>query len=248
MNDEQLLRYNRQIMLPDLDVAGQQRLLDSTVLLVGLGGLGCPVAMYLAAAGIGRLILVDHDEVEISNLQRQIAHGTSDIGKTKVGSAAQTVAELNPDIQVTEMVCKLDANSMAEVVGEADLVVDATDNFTTRFALNQACVSLKKPLVSGAAIRHEGQVAVFDSRDENSPCYHCLYDDQATDSQLSCSENGVLSPLVGIIGAMQALEAIRLLAGYGESSAGSMLVFDGKHMEWRKLKIPKSPNCRVCAG
>jgi adenylyltransferase/sulfurtransferase len=234
-------------MLPDLDVAGQERLLNSTVLLVGLGGLGCPVAMYLAAAGTGRLILVDHDEVELSNLQRQIAHGTDDIGKTKVASAGQTIAALNPDVRVTQMVCELDARRMTEVVAEADLVVDATDNFTTRFALNRACVSQKKPLVSGAAVRHEGQVVVFDSRDQNSPCYHCLYDDQATDSRLSCSENGVLSPLVGVIGAMQALEAIRLLAGYGESSAGSMLVFDGKYMEWRKLRIPKLPGCRVCA-
>ena len=248
MNDEQLLRYSRQIMLDDFDIEGQQRLLDSKVLVLGLGGLGSPVAMYLAAAGVGELWLADFDQVELSNLQRQIAHGMADIGQLKVASASQTIAALNPDVRVNTITEKLAGQGLLDAVEAVDLVVDASDNFSTRFEINSACVALNKPLVSGAAIRSEGQVIVFDSRDDSSPCYRCLYDDNTADSQLSCSESGVLSPLVGVIGSVQALEAIKLLSGFGEALVGQLLVFDGKTMEWRKLKVPRDASCPVCHG
>ena len=246
MNDEQLLRYSRQIMLEGFDYEGQQRLADAKVLIVGLGGLGCPVALYLAAAGVGELWLADFDRVELSNLQRQIAHSMADIDRPKVISAAEAVTALNPEL-VTQCISeKLTGQLLRDAVAKVDLVVDASDNFATRFELNRACFAEQKPLVSGAAIRSEGQVIVFDSRDASSPCYRCLYDDSSGEENLSCAESGVLSPLVGVIGSLQALEAVKVLSGFGESSVGQLLIFDGKFMEWRKLTVTKKPDCPVC--
>jgi adenylyltransferase/sulfurtransferase len=246
MNDEQLLRYNRQLMMADFDYQGQQSLLDAKVLIVGLGGLGCPAAIYLATAGVGELWLADHDQVELSNLQRQIAHSMDDLGRPKVVSASEALAALNPDVITQCINEKLDGQLLIDAISQVDLVVDASDNFATRFAINQACVELKTPLVSGAAIRTEGQVMVVDSRVAGSPCYRCLYEDGGDDQNLSCSESGVLAPLVGIIGSIQALEAIKVLANYGEPLVGSLLIFDGKVMEWRKLKLSQNAECPVC--
>lgn len=246
MNDEQLLRYSRHIMLPDLDLEGQDKLLAAKVLIVGAGGLGSPVAMYLAAAGVGHLILVDFDAVDLSNLQRQIAHTTARIGVNKAISAAQTLRELNPDVQVTCIEQPLDAAALAERVRSMDVVVDCTDNFRTRFAINAACVAAKIPLVSGAAIRLEGQLAVFDARSETSPCYRCLYEEDSDD--LTCAANGVLAPLVGVIGSLQAVETIKLIAGVGSSVTGRLLIFDARHSQWREWKLSKDPHCPVCAA
>ena len=248
MNDDQLLRYSRQIMLPDFDIEGQQRLLDARVLVVGLGGLGCPVALYLAAAGVGELWLADFDTVDLSNLQRQVAHGTADIGRSKVASAADAIAALNPDTRIRCIDEKLEGRALAEAVAGVDLVVDACDNFATRFALNRACVEQRRPLVSGAAIRAEGQVICFDARDGDSPCYRCLYSDGEDGGNPSCAENGVLAPLVGVIGSLQALETLKLLAGYGSAAVGRLSIFDAKTMEWRQLRVKRDPSCPVCGG
>jgi len=245
MKDEQLLRYSRQIMLPQMDVAGQQKLIDATVLIVGMGGLGCPAAMYLAAAGVGHLIIADDDLVELTNLQRQVAHSQSMIGEPKVVSAEQTLLGLNPDLKITALQKRLEGSELSEAVARADLIVDACDNFTTRFAINSACIEHGKPLVSGAAIRMEGQVAVFDSRNPTSPCYQCLYS-QGDDENASCSENGVMAPLVGIIGAVQAMEAIKLLTGIGESLTGRLLLLDASTLQWREMRLPRDSNCGAC--
>jgi adenylyltransferase/sulfurtransferase len=247
LDDAQLLRYSRHILLPELDVAGQSRLLAARVLVIGLGGLGSPVAMYLGAAGIGTLVLVDDDSVDLSNLQRQIIHDTGTIGLPKVQSAAAAIRRLNPDVHVVAIAERLEGARLAEQIAAADLVVDATDNFRTRHALNEACWQAGKALVSGAAIRWEGQVTAFDPRDPQSPCYRCLYP-EGDDAALNCSENGVAAPLVGIIGATQALEVIKLLCGIGEPLAGHVLYFDGKWLEWRKLRLHRNPRCPVCAG
>ena len=244
MNDEQLLRYSRQIMLPQIDIEGQKKLLASRVLIIGMGGLGSPIAMYLAAAGIGHLVLVDDDVVELSNLQRQIAHGNSDIGLSKVESAKQTVQQLNPEIKVTTYAERLDTQRLNDEIAASDIVIDGTDNFTTRFALNESSVKNKTPLVSGAAIRMEGQVSVF-NKTPASPCYRCLYKDEG-ELDTSCSANGVLSPVVGIIGSVQATEAIKVLLDIGETLDGKLLVLDALHMEWRILKLKKDPECPVC--
>lgn len=244
MNDQQLLRYSRQIMLPAIGIEGQERLLDSRVLIFGLGGLGSPVAMYLAAAGVGELALVDFDRVEVTNLQRQIIHSTSSIGQLKVDSARQALRALNPDCRIETVSCKLEGEELAREVEKADLVTDGTDNFTTRFAVNAACVAQRTPLVSGAAIRTEGQVSVFPGQ-ADSPCYRCLYGSTGELDQ-SCSQNGVLSPLVGIIGSIQALEAIKVLTGAGNPLIGRLLVLDAMEMQWRTLKLKKDPACRTC--
>lgn len=246
MNDEQLLRYSRQIMLPDVDIDGQEKLLAARVLIIGLGGLGSPVAMYLAAAGVGRLVLADFDAVDLSNLQRQIAHTSARIGVNKAVSAAQSLRELNPEIAIECIEKILDADNLAEQVQQADVVVDCTDNFATRFAINAACVAAKVPLVSGAAIRLEGQVAVFDMRNEACPCYRCLYEEDSDDA--TCAANGVLAPLVGIIGSMQALETIKLICGFGTSLTGRLLLLDARHMQWREMKLPKDHQCPVCGA
>lgn len=245
MKDEQLLRYSRQIMLPQIDVTGQEKLLASRVLIIGMGGLGSPVAMYLASAGVGHLVLVDDDIVELSNLQRQIVHSTPDIGLNKVDSAKQTIQNLNPEIKVTTLCKRLSDEELNSEVSAADVVIDGTDNFSTRFALNKASVKSKTPLISGAAIRMEGQVSVF-NKTPSSPCYRCLYKDEG-ELDTSCSNNGVLSPVVGIIGSIQATEAIKTLIGIGETLDGKLLMLDALQMEWRTLKLKKDPQCPLCS-
>ncbi len=247
ISDDQLLRYSRQIMLPEVDVAGQEALLEATAVIVGLGGLGAPVALYLAAAGVGRLVLVDHDIVELSNLQRQIVHDQQAIGQRKVDSAARTLRALNPDVELLPSHDLMADNRFEEAVATASVVIDGTDNLATRHRVNAACWEAGVPLVSGAAIRWEGQVAVFDPRRADSPCYRCLYP-EGDDEALNCSENGVIAPLVGIIGSCQALETIKLLTGVGETLVGHVLYFDAKYMDWRKLKLRKSPDCPLCGS
>jgi len=247
MNDDQLLRYSRQIMLPQIDVAGQEKLLASRILIVGAGGLGSPAAMYLAAAGVGRLVIADHDVVELSNLQRQLLHRDSDIGRPKAVSARDTLHAINPDVAITPLATRLQGPQLAEEVSAADLVLDCSDNFDTRYAVNAACVRHRTPLVSGAAIRLEGQVAVFDARNPDSPCYQCLYRD-GDDAGQTCAENGVVAPLVGIIGSLQALEALKILLAMGESLAGRLVVFDGLAHEWRTLKLQRDPGCPTCSS
>ena len=247
MNDQQLLRYSRQIMLDDFDLQGQQQLLEAKVLIVGLGGLGCPAALYLAAAGVGELWLADFDRVELSNLQRQIAHTMADIDRPKVVSASEAIAAINPEVTTSCIGEKLTGQVLQQAIADVDLVVDASDNLATRFEINKACVALKKPLVSGAAIGSEGQIIVFDSRDSDSPCYRCLYQ-QASNDEPACSEGGVLAPLVGVVGAMQALQAIKILSGFGDPLLGRLLIFDAKLMTWRTLKVPKNPQCPVCGN
>ena len=246
MNDEQLLRYSRQIMLPEVDIAGQEKLLAATALIIGLGGLGSPAALYLATAGIGRLILTDHDTVDLSNLQRQIVHRDESIGSTKVESAAATLRGINPDVELELIPERLEGPALTDAISRSTIVVDATDNFSARYAMNEVCVELGVPLVSAAAIRWEGQVAVFDPRDPESPCYRCLYS-EGDDGALNCSENGVIAPLVGIIGTCQAMETIKLLTGVGDPLTGYVLYLDAKRMEWRKLRLPKNPDCPTCA-
>ncbi len=245
LSDEQLLRYSRQIMLPDVDIEGQQRLLASRVLILGLGGLGSPVSLYLASAGVGSITLVDDDHVDLSNLQRQIAHTQDRIGQSKVSSAAVSMRAINPDIEIFPLQQRIDKESLAILIESMDLVLDCSDNFSTRFALNQACFEAGVPLVSGAAIRFDGQVSVFDPRDMHSPCYQCLYP-QGDDRALTCSESGVLAPLVGVIGAIQAMEAVKLLAHSGHPLTGRLLLLDGRRMEWREMRLVKDPQCPVC--
>ena len=245
MNDEQLLRYSRQMMLPQMDFEGQQRLLTSNALVIGLGGLGSPVALYLAAAGVGKLTLVDDDEVELSNLQRQIIHREKSVGEAKVTSAADSIAALNKDIIVNTITQRLDQTAMEQQVALVDVVVDCSDNFETRFLLNAVTQKMNKPLVSGAAIRMEGQITVYDPRQENSGCYRCLYQDEG-ELQQTCSEVGVLSPLLGVIGSIQAVETIKLLSEIGQSLAGRLLILDAFTMQWREIKLKPNPNCPIC--
>lgn len=245
MNDEQLLRYSRQIMLPQIDVAGQERLLAAHVLVVGLGGLGSPVALYLAAAGVGRLSLADDDQVDLSNLQRQIAHRYEDLGVAKVRSAARSIGAINPDTAVDLIEKRMDGAHLVDCVAKVDLVVDASDNFATRYQLNDACFQAGVPLVSGAAIRMEGQISVFDPRDEASPCYRCLYPEVGDDAELNCAENGVAAPLVGIIGSVQAMEALKVITGTGEPLVGKVLYLDAARMEWQSLNLSRRPGCSI---
>ena len=247
MTDEQLLRYSRQIMLGEFDVGGQQALLDANALVIGLGGLGSPVALYLAAAGVGSLTLVDHDTVDLTNLQRQIVHDHAALDRPKVESAAARIAALNPDTRVTTIAERLEGSELDDAVAAADVVLDGTDNFASRYAINAACVAAKTPLVSGAAIRLEGQVTVIDPRRDDAPCYRCLYGD-AGDEALNCAENGVAAPLVGIVGSVQAMEAMKIIAGVGETLAGYVLYLDAKRMEWRKLKLTRDPDCPTCGA
>lgn len=246
MDDDQLLRYSRQILLPQFGIEGQQSLLESRVLIVGLGGLGSPVALYLAAAGVGQLVLADFDHVDLSNLQRQILHGSADIGRPKVDSARDTLLNLNPQLQVTVIDHSLEGALLEEQVGLADVVVDATDNFASRFAINAACVNQLTPLVSGAAIRWQGQVTVFNHREPESPCYRCLYRDEQ-EAPESCTQTGVLAPVVGVIGSIQALEVMKLLSGVGQPLTGRLLVWDALDMHWRTLRLKRDPACPVCA-
>lgn len=247
MNDDELLRYSRHIMLPEIDYTGQEKLRAAKVLIVGIGGLGSPVALYLASAGVGRLILADFDQVDASNLQRQIAHDTKAIGRDKVASAADRIAAINPGIEVVPVVERLEGQRLAYWVEQADLVCDCSDNFALRFALNQACVAARKPLVSGAAIRMEGQVTVFDSRTDDAPCYRCLYREEGEDA-LRCSETGVLAPLVGVIGSVQAVEAIKVLVGFGRPLVGRLMIYDAKDAEFRTIRFRRDPACPVCGA
>lgn len=243
--DDELLRYSRQIMLPQFDVAGQQRLAAARVLIVGLGGLGSPVALYLAGAGVGELVLADFDQVELTNLHRQIAHTMADLGKLKVESARESIGAINPLVQVRTISEPLQDELLVEQVGLVDVVVDCTDNFATRFALNSACVAAGKPLISGAAIRMEGQISVFDTRQPQNPCYQCLYA-HVDEEQLTCSEAGVMAPLVGIVGSVQAMETIKVLTGLGEPLAGRLLLLDGMSLSWREFRVKRDPQCSVC--
>ncbi len=245
MDDQQLLRYSRQIMLPQIGIEGQQQLARTKMLIIGLGGLGSPVAMYLAAAGVGELTLVDDDIVDLSNLQRQIIHSSDDIGRAKVDSARQSLQAINPECHIISIKQRLDRQALIEQAERVDVVIDACDNFETRFMINQACVQTRTPLVSGAAIRLEGQVAVFRNDLDNSPCYHCLYKNEGELDQ-SCSTNGVLAPVVGIIGSIQALEALKIITGFGEDLNGRLLLLDADTMEWRSIKLKKDPACPVC--
>ena len=245
MDDQQLLRYSRQILLPQVGIEGQEKLRAARVLIIGLGGLGSPAAMYLAASGVGSLVLVDHDQVELSNLQRQIVHTTLSLGQPKVESARHALLAINPEVHITAFNTRLDADGLSEQIGLADAVVDATDNFATRFALNRLCVELKTPLISGAAIRMEGQVTVFRPDQPDSPCYRCLYRDMDELGE-TCSQTGVLAPVVGIIGSIQATETIKVLLDMGETLTGRLLLLDALTMEWRSVRLRKDPECPVC--
>jgi adenylyltransferase/sulfurtransferase len=234
-------------MLADIDVEGQEKLVAAKVLIIGMGGLGSPVAMYLAAAGVGHLVIVDDDVVEVSNLQRQIIHDQHSLGETKVASAQRRVNAINPQVEVTAINTRLSKNELDALVEQVDLVVECTDNFKSRFSTNQSCVELNKPLVSGAAIRMEGQLMTIDPRVAQSPCYQCLYSEVVSD-ELTCSESGVLAPLVGVIGAMQAIEAIKVICSIGETLVGKLQIFDAKTMQWRTVKLRQDPQCPICAA
>jgi adenylyltransferase/sulfurtransferase len=246
LTDAQLTRYSRQILLHDFDIAGQERLQRARVLIVGLGGLGCPAALYLAAAGVGQLLLADGDAVELSNLQRQIAHTENAIGTNKARSAAAAIAALNPQTSVEIIERELTESDMPALLSRVQLVIDATDNFSVRFALNRACIDAGVPMVSAAAVRSEGQLAVFDPL-RGGPCYACLYDQGGSDTALSCSESGVLAPLVGVIGSMQAMEAVKILSGFGEPLRGKLLAIDLRSMAFRELALPVRNDCPACA-
>ncbi len=246
MNDAQLLRYSRQILLPEIDIEGQERLLEATVLIIGLGGLGSPVAMYLAAAGVGHLVLVDFDRVDLTNLQRQIIHTSHDLNRLKVESARRRLLSLNPGCRVTMIAERLEGEALIGEAAKADVVVDGSDNFTTRFTVNEACVKAHRPLVSGAVIRFEGQVSVFYPGRDNSPCYACLYNDDARAEAETCTQTGVAAPLPGIIGSIQAMETLKLLVGAGQPLTGRLLRLDALAMQWTSLRLEKDPSCRVC--
>jgi len=245
VDDDQLLRYSRHIMLPEIDFEGQEKLLDSHVAIVGIGGLGCPVAQYLVASGVGHITLIDSDKVELSNLQRQILHTETNLGTTKVSSARETLQRLNSTTQISVIDQRM-TDSNTKLLKDVDVIVDGCDNSTTRFAINEASLQYEIPLVSGAAIQTEGQVVVFDPRVANSPCYRCLYTDEAQES-LNCAENGILSPMVGLIGVFQAIETVKLLCSLGESSVGWLFYIDMYRTEWRKLKLPKNAQCHSCS-
>ena len=247
MNDNKLLRYSRHILLPKIGYEGQEKLVNSHVLIIGAGGLGSPVALYLAASGVGHLTICDFDDVDLTNLQRQIIHTTASVGTNKAVSAKQTIYEINPDVNVQTVRQNSSEAEFAELVAKADVVIDCSDNFATRYALNRVCFMLKKPLVSGAAIGFEGQISVFDFRHVNSPCYHCLYPDTGDDTEMRCSENGVFAPLVGMIGTTQAAEALKLLINIGESLEGRLLLLDAFNLEWRSIKLKRDLKCAVCS-
>lgn len=245
LTDSELLRYSRQILMPRFDIEGQLRLKQARVLIVGAGGLGCPVGLYLGAAGVGELTLVDDDRVELANLQRQIAFADNDLDQSKAEALAARIQSINPGVTTHAVTRRLAGDDLQAQVAAVDLVLDCTDNFNTRFALNRACVAARVPLVSGAAIRGEGQLSVFDSRREDSPCYHCLYPEQGNED-LTCSEAGVIGPLVGMIGASQAMEAIKVITGIGRPLVGRLLILDAWTMEWREMKLARDPGCPVC--
>lgn len=248
MNDQQLLRYSRHILLDEVGIEGQARVLDAHALIIGAGGLGSPAALYLAASGVGHITLVDDDVVDLTNLQRQVMHTTARVGMAKVESGREALLQINPEITVTTVRERVDAARLAELVGSADVVLDCSDNFATRHAVNRACVHARVPLVSGAVIRFDGQLSVFDVRDGASPCYACLFPADSQFEEVACSTMGVFAPLVGVVGAMQATEALKLLSGAGRPIAGRLLMLDGRAMEWTDIGIARNPACSVCAG
>ena len=247
MTDDELLRYSRHILLDEIGIEGQSRLLAAHALVIGAGGLGSPVALYLGTAGLGRITLVDHDTVDLTNLQRQVAHTQARVGLPKVASAREAIQAINPGVRVDTVAQRADAELLDALVAQADVVLDCTDNFGTRQAVNLACVKHRKPLVSGAAIGFDGQISVYDTRGETQPCYACLFPPEATFEEVRCSTMGVFAPLVGIIGTMQAAEALRLVAGVGQSLAGRLLMLDGRTMRWDEVRLPRSPHCPVCS-
>lgn len=248
MNDDQLLRYSRHILLDEIGIEGQQAILDAHVLIIGAGGLGSPAALYLAAAGVGHITLVDHDDVDLTNLQRQIAHNVARVGQPKVQSAAQALHDLNPEVQVTALQERADAALLDTLVPQATVVLDCSDNYRTRHAVNAACVRHGVPLVAGSIIRFDGQITVVDPRLPNAPCYACLFSPDEIFEETQCSVMGVFAPLVGIMGSMQAAEALKLIAQIGESLAGKLLMLDGKSMEWSLMRTRRNPECAVCCS
>ena len=248
MNDEQLLRYSRHILLDELGIEGQEKLLSARVLIVGAGGLGSPVALYLGSAGVGRITIVDHDRVDATNLQRQIAHNLARVGEFKADSVRQSIAAINPDVHVVPVTERADDALLDVLVADTDLVLDCTDNFATRHAINRACVKHRKPLVSGAAIRFDGQVAVYDPRDGLSPCYACVFPESDTLEETRCATMGVFAPLVGIIGTVQAAEALKLLCDVGQALTGRLLMLDGRSMAWNEMQLARNSACTVCGS
>jgi molybdopterin/thiamine biosynthesis adenylyltransferase len=248
MNDEQLLRYSRHILLDEIGIEGQQKLLAARVLVIGAGGLGSPAALYLASAGIGHLTIVDDDDVDLTNLQRQIAHTTARVGQPKALSAKEAIAAINPDVRVTALIERVDDARLAELAAASDVVLDCTDNFATRHAVNRACVAARVPLVSGAVIRFDGQVSVFDPRGTEAPCYSCLFPQDQAFEDVACSTMGVFAPLVGVVGATQAAEALKIVMGIGTSLAGRLLMLDGLRMEWTSIGVGRAAGCPVCAA
>ena len=247
MNDDQLLRYSRHILLPEFGIEGQERLLAAHALVIGAGGLGSPAAMYLASGGAGRITLADGDSVDLTNLQRQILHTTAAVGRAKAYSGKDTLAQLNPEVEVTALPERLEGERLERLVASADVVLDCCDNFATRHAVNRACVRHRLPLVSGAAVRFDGQVSVFDLREDSSPCYHCLFPENAELEEVRCAVMGVFAPVTGIIGTIQAAEALKLLAGAGETLNGRLLILDALAMQWRTIRLARDPACEVCA-
>ncbi|MCE4553041.1 HesA/MoeB/ThiF family protein [Roseateles cellulosilyticus] len=248
MTDDDLLRYSRHLLLDEIGIEGQQRLLEARSLVIGAGGLGSPVALYLASAGVGRITLVDHDTVSLTNLQRQIAHDMHSLERPKVESAAARMTALNPGVQVRALARKADAPLLEAEVPHADVVIDCTDNFATRHLVNAACVRHGKPLVSGAAIGFDGQISLYDSRARTQPCYACLFPPDSGFEDVACATMGVFAPLVGIVGSLQAAEALKLLAGIGEPLAGRLLMLDGRRMQWSEIAVHRDPDCTVCGG
>lgn len=246
MNDDQLLRYSRHILLGEIGLEGQARLEAARVLVVGVGGLGSPAALYLAASGIGTLVLADADRVDLSNLQRQVLHRESSLGLPKVESGRRALQDINPECRIVAIPERLEGEFLADQVALADVVLDCSDNFSTRHAVNRACVASRKPLVSGAAIRFDGQISVFDPRMEGAPCYHCLFPEAEDVEELRCAVTGIFAPLTGVIGTAQAAEALKLLVGCGRSLAGRLLLLNGLDMEWRSVRVPRDPGCAVC--
>jgi adenylyltransferase/sulfurtransferase len=248
VTDEQLLRYSRHILLDALGIEGQQRILDTHALVVGAGGLGSPATLYLASAGIGTLTLVDNDTVDLTNLQRQILHTEARVGLPKAESGKQALAAINPAVNVVPVQKRLAGAELDDLVATADVVLDCTDNFATRHAINRACVTHRKPLVSGAAVRFDGQISVYDLRRDDAPCYHCLFPEAEDVEEVRCAVMGVFAPLTGIVGTMQAAEALKLAAGIGESLTGRLLLIDALSMEWRNVKFRRDPDCAVCSA
>ena len=248
MNDDQLLRYSRHILLDEIGIEGQQKLLASHALIIGAGGLGCPAALYLGSAGVGRITIVDDDRVDATNLQRQIAHTTARIGLLKVDSVREAVAAINPDIQVVSVAERADDERLNVLVQQADVVLDCSDNFATRHAINRACVKHRKPLVSGAAMRFDGQIAVYDARRADSPCYGCVFPETEQAPEANCATMGVFAPLVGVIGTIQAAEALKLLCAVGEPLTDRLLMLDGKFMQWSEMALSRNELCIVCGA